>query len=209
MRQVIEGVRRYYTSIRDAERARLLAEEAARQAVIESAKAERRAVIDAAVALISPHAYEISLNEMGLSARVLAHLERAGLTNAGEVMERLAEGDEGEPDIDAIMYLVGPASVSPDIVSAVAQFGEEYQIPITTGIIFPDDDWTLTDINVDFYTSGELAAPLADKILKGTAAGTIPVVTPSPYLYINMIAAEKLGLEVPEKLMLLADKIVR
>jgi putative ABC transport system substrate-binding protein len=116
---------------------------------------------------------------------------------------------EGEPDIDAVMYLVGPAAVSPDIISVIAQFGEEYQIPITTGVIFPDDDWTLTDINVDFYVSGELAAPLADKIFKGTAAGTIPVVTPEPYLYINLIAAQKLGLEVPEKLMLLADDIFR
>lgn len=108
MRQVIEGVRRYYTSIRDAERARLLAEEAARQAVIESAKAERRAVIDAAVALISPRAYEIPLDEMGLSGRVLAHLERAELTNAGDVMERLAEGDEGLLMLEG----VGPKSLA-------------------------------------------------------------------------------------------------
>jgi N utilization substance protein A len=108
MRQVIEGVRRYYTSIRDAERARLLAEEAARQAVIESAKAERRAIIDAAVALISPRAYETPLDEMGLSGRVLAHLERAGLKNAGEVMERLAEGDEGLLMLDGI----GPKSLA-------------------------------------------------------------------------------------------------
>ncbi len=108
MRQVIEGVRRYYTSIRDAERARLLAEEAARQAVIESAKTERRAIIDAAIARISPRAYEISLDEVGLSSRVLAHLERAGLTNAGEVMERLAEGDEGLLMLDGI----GPKSLA-------------------------------------------------------------------------------------------------
>ncbi|MCP4542554.1 MAG: transcription termination/antitermination protein NusA [Chloroflexi bacterium] len=108
MRHVIEGVRIYYTSIRDAKRARLMAEEAARQAVIESAKAERRAVIDAAVSLISPRAYEIPLNEMGLSARVLAHLERAELKNAGEVMERLAEGDEGLLMLDG----VGPKSLT-------------------------------------------------------------------------------------------------
>ncbi len=108
MRQVIEGVRRYYTSIRDAERARLLAEEAARQAVIESAKTERRAIIDAAIARISPRAYEILLDEVGLSSRVLGHLERAGLTNAGEVMERLAEGDEGLLMLDGI----GPKSLA-------------------------------------------------------------------------------------------------
>jgi N utilization substance protein A len=108
MRQVIEGVRRYYTSIRDAERMRLLAEETARQAVIESAETERRAVIAAARARISPRAYEIPLTEAGLSQRVLAHLERSALTNVGEVMERLAEGDEGLLKLDG----VGPKSLA-------------------------------------------------------------------------------------------------
>jgi N utilization substance protein A len=108
MRQVIQGVRGYYTSIRDAERARLLAEEAARQAVIRAAATERRAIIDAALALIPPSAHEVPLNEMGLSKRVLDHLERASLSSAGEVMERLAEGDEGLLKLDGI----GPKSLA-------------------------------------------------------------------------------------------------
>jgi N utilization substance protein A len=108
MRQVIEGVRDYYVSIRDAERARLIAEEAARQALIKAAEAERRAVIDAALALIPPLAYEIPLAEVGLSARVLGHMERAGLENVGEVMERLAEGDEGLLKLEG----VGPKTLA-------------------------------------------------------------------------------------------------
>ena len=108
LRQVIQGVRGYYTSIRDAERARLLAEEAARQAVIRAAANERRAIIDAALALIPSGAFEVPLSEMGLSKRVLDHLERASLSNAGEVMERLAEGDEGLLKLDGI----GPKSLA-------------------------------------------------------------------------------------------------
>ena len=108
MRQVIEGVRRYYTLIRNAERARILAEEAARQAVIKSAEDERHTIIAAARARISPRAFEILLTEMGLSQRVLAHLERATLANAGQVMERMAEGDEGLLKLDG----VGPKSLS-------------------------------------------------------------------------------------------------
>ncbi len=122
----------------------------------------------------------------------------------------LAEAAEGEPDIDAIMYLVGPASTSPDIASVVAQFGAEYQIPITTGTILgPDDTWTITDVNVGFYNSGELAAPLADKIFQGVPAGTIPVVSPEPYLHINFTAAQEFGLTVPEGLLKQADEIIR
>ena len=117
---------------------------------------------------------------------------------------------EGEPDIDAIMYLVGPESVSPDITSVAAQFGAKYQIPITTGTILgPDDTWTITDINIGFYDSGKLAAPLADKILRGIPAGTIPVVTPNTYLKVNYTAAQELGLTVPDGLLKKADEVIR
>jgi len=108
MRQVIEGVRGYYALLRDAEQARLVEEESARRAAIETAETERRAVIRAARALIPPDAYEIPLSEMGLSSRVFGHLERAGLANVGEVMERFAEGDEGLLKLDGI----GPKSLA-------------------------------------------------------------------------------------------------
>ena len=108
MRQVIEGVRGYYALLRDAERARHVEEETSRRAAIHAAETERRAVIQAARALIPPDAYEIPLSEMGLSSRVLGHLERAGLANVGEVMERFAEGDEGLLKLDGI----GPKSLA-------------------------------------------------------------------------------------------------
>jgi len=108
MRQVIEGVQGYYASIRDAERAQRIAEEAARRAVIEAAEAEHRAVIEVALARIPPQAHEIPLTEIGLSARVLGHLERARLATVWDVMERLAEGDEGLLRLDGI----GPKSLA-------------------------------------------------------------------------------------------------
>lgn len=108
MRQVIEGVRGYYASLRNAERARHRAEEAARRAAIEAAEAKRRAAIEAVRARIPSGAYQIPLTEMNLSARVLAHLERAGITTAGDVMERLAEGDEGLLKLDGF----GPKSLA-------------------------------------------------------------------------------------------------
>ena len=47
-----------------------------------------------------------------------------------------------------------------------------------------------------YYEIGSLAALLADKIFKGTQAGTIPVVTPEAYLTINYKMAQELGLNV-------------
>jgi putative tryptophan/tyrosine transport system substrate-binding protein len=136
---------------------------------------------------------------------------KAPVTN-GDEMQAFFDGllAEGEPDIDAIFYLVGPASTSPDIASVAAQFGAKYQIPITTGTFLgPDDTWTITDVNVGFYTSGELAAPLADKIFQGVPAGTIPVVTPNTYMRVNYTTAQEIGLTVPESLLKQADEIIR
>ncbi|HEY67297.1 MAG TPA: transcription termination/antitermination protein NusA [Thermoflexia bacterium] len=108
LRQVIEGVWGYYASIRNAERARRMAEEAARRVAIEAAEAKRRAAIEAALARIPPQAHGIPLTETGLSARVLGHLERAGLATVGDVMEHMAEGDEGLLKLDGI----GPKSLA-------------------------------------------------------------------------------------------------
>ena len=107
-RQVIDVVWGYYASIRDAERTRLLEEERSRLQAIEAAEAERRAEIEAARATIPPQAYEIPLADIGLSTRVMGHLSRANLETVGEVMGRLAEGDEGLLKLDGF----GPKSLS-------------------------------------------------------------------------------------------------
>jgi N utilization substance protein A len=108
IRQVIEGVDRYYASLRNAERMRRMAEETARRAAIEAAEAERRASVEAALALIPPQADEIPLADTGISERVLNHLRRAEVTTVGDVMRHLAEGDEGLLKLDGI----GPKSLA-------------------------------------------------------------------------------------------------
>ena len=52
--------------------------------------------------------HETPLTEIGLSARVLGHLEQADLATVGDVVERLAEGDEGLLKLDGI----GPKSLA-------------------------------------------------------------------------------------------------
>ena len=149
MRQVIEGVRSYYTSIRNAERARLMAEEAARQAMIKAAETERRAAINAAIARIPPGAYEIPLDEMGLSARVLGHLERAELADAGEVMERLAEGDEGLLKLDG----VGPKSLA-EVKQSIESLNLAVEEPA------PTDEEITVEVSAEQEVEAEAALPV-------------------------------------------------
>jgi N utilization substance protein A len=108
MRQVIESVRGYYASLRNAERARRLEEELARRAAIEAAEAQRRETIEAALALIPPQTREIPVTKIGLSTRVLGHLEKADLETVWDVMELSAEGDEGLLMLEGI----GPKSLA-------------------------------------------------------------------------------------------------
>jgi N utilization substance protein A len=108
LRQVIEGVRGHYALLRNAERARRMEEELARRMAIEAAEAERRAVIETALARIPSQAREVPLSEIGLSTRVMGHLERAGLVTVWDVLEQSAEGDEGLLKLDGI----GPKSLA-------------------------------------------------------------------------------------------------
>jgi hypothetical protein len=83
-------------------------EELARRMAIEAAEAERRAVIETALARIPSQAREVPLSEIGLSTRVMGHLERAELVTVWDVLEQSAEGDEGLLKLDGI----GPKSLA-------------------------------------------------------------------------------------------------
>ncbi len=95
MKQVVDAVHKVLQADREAARAaaRKAAEEA-RQPQVAAVPAERPAEAQAISARIPAATFETPLADLGLSARVLGHLEKAGLTTAGAVMQRLAAGDE-------------------------------------------------------------------------------------------------------------------
>lgn len=102
MRRVIEATRSYFIARRGAQRERLTMEEAARRLALDEARQAREEAIRQARALIPPAAYTIPLSEIGLSPRVLSHLENGGLHTVADVMERLAEGEVGLLQLEGI-----------------------------------------------------------------------------------------------------------
>jgi len=100
IKTVVEAVRLAEIARREKEhplshqtRARLAAQEVAAQQQREAAAQAR--------ARVPQSAYERPLETLALSEKVLGHLQRNGVTNVGQVMERIAQGDE------ALLVLTG------------------------------------------------------------------------------------------------------
>jgi hypothetical protein len=86
-----------------------LANRAAAKAAAEAARAPKVAAatdhavgVQALLARIPVAAFETPLAEVGISARVQSHLEKANLLNVGQVLQRMAEGEEAMLLIDGI-----------------------------------------------------------------------------------------------------------
>jgi putative tryptophan/tyrosine transport system substrate-binding protein len=114
-----------------------------------------------------------------------------------------------ENDIDGILIMPEILTQSPDGFGAILGFANAHNIPIAGSAGFEADMGAVFSYIPDNLEMGQLAAPLADKIFKGTPAGTISIVTPESRLRINYKAAQALGLTVSEGLLGRAVEIIR
>jgi putative ABC transport system substrate-binding protein len=105
--------------------------------------------------------------------------------------------------------MVEPLTVTPDNVAVIGKFATEQNIPVGGALIQAGEYSTIFGVNVIPFVSGKQAAPLADKILKGTPAGTIPVASAENFFQINYSAAQAAGVKVPEGLLSQADEVIR
>lgn len=111
--------------------------------------------------------------------------------------------------IDAMLLIVEPICITPGVFSMYGKFAAEHKIPVC-GVLISDGEYeTLFGLIPDDVTTGNQAAILADKVLKGTPAGTIPVGSPEMRLQINYRTAQRLGITIPEALMNQAADIIK
>jgi putative ABC transport system substrate-binding protein len=110
---------------------------------------------------------------------------------------------------EAIFFIPEPLSCTDDAFEVMAKFAYEKNMPIGGILMQAGDYGSIFGINVDVPKTGQQAAVLADKILRGIPAGTIPVVSSESFLEINYKAAKELRLNVSEGLLSRADKIIR
>ena len=110
---------------------------------------------------------------------------------------------------DAILMLAEPLCVTPDPFKVIGKFADERNIPVGGTLISVDGHESVFGLNPQNIPVGRQAAYLADKVLKGAKAGTIPVISAECFLQINFKAANKLGITVPEGLLSRANEIIR
>ncbi len=120
-----------------------------------------------------------------------------------------ARAKAGDIGLDAIVGMPDSFNTSADGFAVLSKFAAEHKVPIAGGVASMVQQGALFVNSTDLANVGALAAPLADKVLKGTPAGTIPVVSPEQTLVINIAVAQQLGLTVPEGLLKMANQVVK
>lgn len=139
-----------------------------------------------------------------------ATIIEAPADNGEELASILSEISESlDMEKTAILMLAEPLAVTTEGFGALADFGAEHQIPLA-GAFFPAEGYSsIFEVSANIAETGKQSALQADNVLKGTAAGTIPVISSDMTLLINNKQAEDLGLVVPEDLLRVADEILR
>ena len=173
---------------------------------------------------IVPHAKKILLpynQSVTLIASQLEMLRRTAKISGITLLELPTSGvDELEAkiaglssanktDIDAILIIPEPLAVSHQGFSILAKYAEENRIPLGGTWRTLGDFSSIWSVSTDNIAVGKQAAILVDRILKGTPAGSIPVVSAESYIQINCKAANKLGIKIPDGLIKQADQVVR
>lgn len=114
-----------------------------------------------------------------------------------------------DPGFDAIQIMPDTAVQNAESWQAILAFANERGLPIVANVVSQVREGALFTISDDNVETGRVAAPMADKILKGTDPGTIPVAFGDPLLFINHKVAEALGLTVGDGLLRQAYEVIR
>jgi putative tryptophan/tyrosine transport system substrate-binding protein len=116
--------------------------------------------------------------------------------------------DTGNTGVDAVLIMPDILNHSDGLVEIIA-FAKKHKLPVGGCMGNTVEAGAIFSFFPDSIDMGMLAAASANEIIKGTVAGTIPVITPENYLRINNMVIQELGLTVSENLLTQAREIIR
>ncbi len=124
-----------------------------------------------------------------------------------ELDRRAASSDIG---FDAVLMVAEPLANTQAFYDVLSKFCYAHKIPLGgTMMNIGVGNTPIFGLTPQGQPAGQQAALMADKIFKGTPAGTIPVVTSESYFQIDMTAAQAFGVTVPDGLLQQADQVIK
>ncbi len=143
--------------------------------------------------------------------------EKAGVTLVESPAESAADleadlaarADAEDIGIDAVLFISEPLARTPAVFPKIGKFAAEHNIPIG-GVQFSLEGYTTVfGVATDNIAVGKLTARQAHKVLSGTPAGKLPVVSAESYFQLNYKVAQEQGIAVSEGLLRQANDIIR
>ncbi len=110
---------------------------------------------------------------------------------------------------DAILLICDPLAVMDDAFTVIGEFANNRNIPVGGAYISINGYESVFGFRPQIIPQGRQAAFLIDKVLKGSPAGSIPIVTADNYLILNIKDANRYGLRLSNSLLGRANKIIR
>ena len=137
--------------------------------------------------------------------RLGIELVELAMRTQAEAQEMLTRSQDAK-----VQGILSPQNLSLNIPGFVLQATSEQAIATMFTEVFYVERGGLASYGPNNYESGQLAARLVDKILKGTKPSEIPVeVNNNIEFAINLKVAQKLGLTIPPVVLYQADRIIR
>ncbi len=156
---------------------------------------------------IVPH--ELELLRPAAAAAGITLIE-VPANNAADLKADLdARAQKADIGLDAMLIIPETMGVNPDAVVVMSNFAREHKVPWGGAYLPVGNAKCIFGISTDNIAMGKQTALLADKILKGIPAGTIPVVSGESYMIIDNVTAQSLGVTVPTGLLKMANQVIK
>jgi putative ABC transport system substrate-binding protein len=130
---------------------------------------------------------------------------RLVLQEVSSVEEAVEEVKVLSEDIGAIYRIPSPTLDARN--NELSQAAIDRRIPMVS--MLPLDESILISMVVDYFETGKLAARIAHEIRLGAKPAEMPLVSTDTILTVNLKTAEKIGLKIPDGILIQANKIIR